>query len=132
MMPEAVAEKVGCGKCGAEVREGTTFCYKCGGRVAPDADIAGEANGSNAVLKPESKAALDELVEKLKGEPPSTGPQEKLAKAADERKKARVTQRKTRDFVWEPRTDMPIAFFISAFVVFVLAVLVVLITTVWK
>ena len=37
-MAEAVVEKEPCVKCGAEVREGTTFCYACGGRVAPDGD----------------------------------------------------------------------------------------------
>ena len=131
-MPEAVVEQEVCGKCGAEIREGTTFCYKCGGRVAQDEAVTDETNGSSPVRAAESKAALDDLAERLKGDLAETDPQEKLAKAAEERKKARVTQRKTREFVWEPRTDTPVGFFVSVAVVLVLAVVVVLVTIVWK
>src|SRR5690242_1227298 len=110
-MQGTVAENEVCGKCGAEVREGTTYCYKCGGRVAAEEPDATDTNGVTPVLPAESKAALDHLAEKLKAEPAGKDPQEKLAKAAEDRKKARVTQRKGRDFVWEPRDDTPIGLF---------------------
>jgi uncharacterized Zn finger protein (UPF0148 family) len=130
-MSEAVVEQGVCSKCGAEVRDGTTFCYKCGGRVATQEEIFSKMNGPTAALEDESKAALDDLAQKLKSEPEGE-PQAQLAKAAEERRKARVSQRKAREFVWEPRNDTPIGLFVSVGVVLVIAVLVVLVTVVWK
>src|SRR5689334_12962345 len=115
-MAETVVNTKVCTKCGAEVREGTAFCYACGGRVAPD-ETPDQSNGSTKPLDPEAQAALDDLAQKLKAEQPVPTPENKLAKAADERKKARVTQRKTRDFVWEPRGDFPLALLIALLVV---------------
>jgi hypothetical protein len=130
-MPETVAKKGVCSKCGAEVRDGTVFCYACGGRVAPD-ETSQPSNGFANVVDPKAQAALDDLAQKLRGEEKATEPEDKLAKAAEERKKARVTQRKTREFVWEPRNDTPLTFIITVGVVVIVAVLVVLITVVWK
>lgn len=129
-MSEAVAEKDVCEKCGAEVREGTMFCYACGGRVA--SDEVPKTNGSLKVDDEKSRSALDELAEKLKIEDPPAKPQGQFAKAAEQRNKARVAQRKTRDFVWEPQDDVPLALLISVAVVAVGALLVVLVTVVWK
>lgn len=131
MMPETVVEKEVCGKCGAEVREGTAFCYACGGQVVPD-EVLQPTNGIAKPLDPKAKAALDDLAQKMKGEEPPPVPESKLAKAAEERKKARVTQRKDREFVWEPRGDMPIALWIAVAVIVIAAALVVLVTVVWK
>jgi hypothetical protein len=130
-MAETVVEKGVCPKCGAEVREGTAFCFACGGRISP-LEASPESNGSAKVLDMKSKAALDDLAQKLKADEAREEPENKLAKAAEERKKARVTQRKTREFVWEPQNDTPIALLISVGVVLIVAVLVVLITIVWK
>jgi uncharacterized Zn finger protein (UPF0148 family) len=129
-MAEAVAENDVCSKCGAEVREGTAFCYACGGRVTDDR-VPENKETSNGV-DAKSQAALDDLAQKLRGDDETRVPDDKLAKAAEERKKARVTQRKSRDFVWEPRNDMPVGFLISALVVLIVAVMVILITVVWK
>lgn len=130
-MAETVVEKEACSKCGAEVREGTAFCYACGGR-GKEKTPEKVSNGVPKGLDANAQAALDDLTEKLKGEEPPAPSEEKLAKAAEQRKKARVTQRKTRDFVWEPRNDMPLFFLIAVAVVAILAVLVVLVTVIWK
>ena len=53
-----------------------------------------------AELDPKAKAALDDLAQKLKDEGPKES--EKLAKAADERKRSRVQKFKPRTYRWEP------------------------------
>ena len=103
-MPEATIEKAVCEKCGADVRENTVFCYNCGsplaeGQTSPDP----ESNGSVPSADAETKAALDDLAEKMSITESADG--DKLAKAAAERKKARVIQRRSREFVWEPIGD---------------------------
>lgn len=125
-MAEAVPEKRSCPKCGAEVREGTTFCYACGGKVAAE-----ETNGAPDVDE-KTQAALDDLADKLRGDDRADEGEEKLAKAAAERKKARVSQRKSREFVWEPRDEVPQGLLIATAAVFVLAVFVVVVLVVWK
>ena len=129
-MAETVAEKKVCTKCGADAREGTTFCYACGGRVAaePEKEVNGSSNGMNA----NAQAALDDLAQRLSEDEKRQEPADKLAKAAEERKKARGVPRKQREFVWEPRGDMPIAFLIAAVVVVIVAALIILFTVVWK
>jgi uncharacterized Zn finger protein (UPF0148 family) len=128
-MAEAVADKEVCQKCGAEVREGTVFCFACGGRVSTE-EAPQKTNGSVTELNVESKAALDDLANKLKGD--AEAPENKFAKAAEERKKARVTQRKAREFVWEPRDDAPIGLLIAVGIILIAAIVVILLTVVWK
>jgi len=130
-MAEPVADKEVCQKCGAEVREGTVFCFACGGRVSPEEALQ-KTNGSVTELNVESKAALDDLANKLKGDERAEAPDNKFAKAAEERKKARVTQRKAREFVWEPRNDAPVGLLIAVGVILIAAVGVILLTVVWK
>jgi uncharacterized Zn finger protein (UPF0148 family) len=134
-MAETATENAVCGKCGAEVREGTVFCYACGARVVvpPEADkikTEPEANGSGQVVDKETQAALDDLAEKLQGT--EVTDTDRLAKAATERKKARVVQKKSRDFTWEPREDAPVSILILALFAAVLVAIVVFVTVVWK
>lgn len=102
-MSEAVAEKAICENCGVEVRENTSFCYNCGISVVPEPlpeefGLQDEAED----VDPQTKAALDDLAERLKkGEEDD----EKLAKAAAERRKARVKQRKPKEYTWEPEEE---------------------------
>jgi hypothetical protein len=122
-MPETITEKAVCAKCGADVREGTQFCYNCGSSLSEASSP--ELNGGPAVMDLKSQAALDDLAEKLKAEEESG---DKLAKAAAERKRSRVSQRRRNSVVWEPSGDLKggrtlvlaiIVFFATAFVVFV-------------
>jgi uncharacterized Zn finger protein (UPF0148 family) len=131
-MAETAIDKQVCVKCGAEVREGTVFCYSCGGRVVAAGDEMRANNGSAKTVDGETKAALDDLAQKLKGdEIPAESPKT-VAKAAEERKKARVTQRKTREFLWEPHNETPWALLVGVLIVLVAAVFTVLVTVVWK
>src|SRR5438309_1093975 len=131
-MAEIVVDRRECAKCGAEIREGSAFCHACGGRVKADEVAAESSNGSLRSNDAETQAALDDLAAKLKGDAPTTEPENKLTKAAEERKKARGTQRRAREFVWEPHDEFPVVLLIAVLVVLVAAVLTVLVTVVWK
>ena len=132
-MAETVIEKEACAKCGAEVREGTVFCYACGGRVAPP--IEEESNSGPNEADPNTQAALDDLARKLNDDDAAVQKpvnEDKIAQAAAERKRARKTTKKEREFIWEPRSDLPFGLLIAVVVIAVAAVLTVLITVVWK
>ncbi len=94
-------ERDTCSNCGVDVRENTQFCYNCGSPV--DASGIAVAAGPQDVNRSdaETKAALDELAEKLSNIDES----DKLAKAAAERKQARVSRKKTKEFVWEENSN---------------------------
>ena len=125
-MAKGAVEKVTCAKCDAPVRENTVFCYNCGNRVTDDPAIetaeAAELNGSEGDVDARTKAALDEMVERFRVD--EVEHDNKLAQAAAERKKARVSQRKPREFIWEPQDDS------SSNLIVVLAVLITVVTAV--
>lgn len=125
-MPEIVEiEKVTCPTCDVAVRENTLFCYNCGSKLELAAPA--ETNGSVATADENTKAALDDLANKLSRES-----DDELATAAAQRKKARVTHRKRLEYKWEPREDsaiLPVVF--AAFAAFV-ALIVVILLVVWK
>lgn len=103
-MPKKKVKKAICKKCGVDVRDNTAFCYNCGNpvtEITPDSQSA--LSGSEAEVDPETKSALDDLAERLSLD--GSAENDKLAKAAAERKKARVSQRKSKEFVWEPTDD---------------------------
>ena len=88
-MSEAVLQAETCEKCGADVREGTSFCYNCGAPVveaalAPPPEPTVEPN--DAQLEAQDDEAKPDLVEK----------------ATRERKKARGVKPKSVDYMWEP------------------------------
>jgi len=91
-MAEETLDKAVCGSCGADVREGTTFCYACGKPVAKATVVEDKIN-EPAV---ERVKTTDE-----KPADPETDKSEKLANAAAERKKSRIGQRKPKRVVWE-------------------------------
>lgn len=125
-MPE-VTEQIVCKACDASVRENTVYCYNCGSKLDLEIELA--TNGTVAVADDNSKAALDELADKLSHGSESDSD---LAKAATKRKKARVMHRKRNEFSWEPREDSAmLAVFFSAFVAFV-ALVVVILLVIWR
>lgn len=96
-MAEAVLEKAVCVSCGADVREGTHFCYNCGkpilnGSTATANTVSEEIEVEDSDLK----SALDLTEKSDKDE--KTG---KLAVAAANRKRSRVGQRKPKKVIWE-------------------------------
>lgn len=120
-------EKSVCAKCGVDARENTSYCYNCGAKLAVVAPV--ETNGAAVVVDDNTKAALDDLADKLSHVDADEG---KLAKAATERKKARIRHRKGNEFTWEPREDSSVLEIVfSAFVAFA-ALIVVILLVVWK
>ncbi len=118
-MAGVVLEKEVCGKCGVEVRENTFFCYNCGGKVsaAPKDDPSSNGDRSEVAVKakPDAKASDEE----------------KLSRAAEERRKARVSQRKSNEYVWEPGGDFRLTFLVAVLIAVAVAAAVFL-TVFWK
>lgn len=104
-MSETTLEKETCESCGVDVRKDTLFCYNCGKPVAirpTGEDITAiETKGTNLAVNP-AAANLDpddELARLFRVDDVPVA--DKLAKAAAERRKARVFLRKPRNVVWE-------------------------------
>lgn len=124
-MAETITEKATCGKCGVDVRDGTTFCYNCGSRVAEFPETAGDqVNGHAAIPKPDSS----EPVEPVKVDEDNA---DKLSRAAEQRRKSRVGLRKTKEYAWEV-TDDSRTLLLAALVIAVFAFVVVFLTVLWK
>lgn len=112
-MSESTHEKAVCAHCGVDVRENTQFCYNCG------KPVTAEAIESAAETVPTDAAGDETELEKTLGvdsEPDSSS--DKLAVAAANRRKARVTHRKPVEMVWEPADE-------GAYGVFVLITLII-------
>lgn len=95
-MADSVVEKAVCLSCGADVREGTAFCYACGKPVLT------ESSDANIVVGSIGEAETPEI--ENSDEKPVAAESErsdKLAAAAAERKKSRVGQRKPKKVIWE-------------------------------
>ncbi len=129
-MVEAIVENEVCEKCGADVREGTAFCYNCGSSLVEEPIVVPdlESNDKESVDE-KTKAALEDLAERLKREEEND---DKLAKAAAERKKARVSSRKPKSATWEQSDDPGGFLVIAALAIAVLAGVVVFLTVFWK
>ena len=136
-MLDALLEKTVCEKCGVTVRENTSFCYSCGSPIvhvkiadASVADAAPDANGAPAKLDVASQTALDDLAKMFDVD---EAVDDKLAKAATERKKARVSQRKVKTIVWEPVEDsstIPLVLFAAVITLIVAGVVILMVF--WK
>lgn len=134
-MPKTETEQAVCAECGSDAREGTTFCYNCGSSLIPTvADVAEPELAVVENIPPavddKTKAALEDLAEKLRFDEDDD---KKLAKAAAERKKARVNQRKSVQYTWEPSSDSSgILIALVAIVIAGLAGIVVYLTLYWR
>jgi hypothetical protein len=89
-LSETVVQPVRCPKCDAEIRDGSAFCYNCGGRVV-DENVTDEVPVSSPT-KP------DETLSK-----PAPG----LRTARDIRRRERTVDRKPKEVVWEPAASGP-------------------------
>jgi hypothetical protein len=78
-----------CPKCEAEVRDGSLFCYNCGGRVSDD-----KSDERPAEIAPVDKE-------------PTTTPAPGLRSARDIKRRERSFERKPREVVWEPASGFP-------------------------
>lgn len=92
-----------CGKCGADIRADSQFCYNCGGRLEP-----ARSNG---------KVAAETEMKPAPG----------LRTARDIKRRERTFQRKTREVVWEPApetTSAPLLIITAVVAIFTLLVIV--------
>lgn len=136
-MVQAESEKAVCESCGVDVRENTTYCYNCGSHLAAHTDKLSEDGvvGLQTVIAPadtdqKTKAALDDLAERLRlGEDEDN----KLAQAAAERRRARVGQRKSREFKWDAdEGPSPALLLLVAMLISLVVGVVVLFSVVWR
>jgi len=118
-MAEAVLEKEVCGKCGVDVRENTQFCYNCGGKLATEPETLISPNGAGSKKPSAAKAEAKA----------SDG--KKLSRAAEERRKARVSQRTSNEYAWEPGGDFRLTFLVAILIAVIVAA-VVFLTVFWK
>ncbi len=109
-MAEEILEKAVCISCGADVRDGTYYCYACG------KPVVAEVGEFNALEESEVASNSGNLIAS-KSEKNS-----KLATAAAERRRSRAGQRKPKQVVWEePGTGSNRVFVLFCFLVFILA-----------
>lgn len=103
-MPETAVETPICDICGAEVRQGSQFCYNCGG----------------SLTKTEVKAAEPEKV------PASSTPTNGAKEVAAERRSARrrrAANREPVEIVWEPETGVSAIYIAASAVLIIVAAL---------
>lgn len=142
-MTEATLEKAVCEECGVDVRENTLFCYNCGSSVSQDPVDKNATGGkdiepgladdsASAVADTDAtEAALKDLSERFKID---EAEDDRLAKAAAERRKARVKgSRKNIQYVWEPTPESGTRLFLlTAIMIACLSALVVFLAVYWK
>lgn len=130
-MPEAIQEQAVCEKCEAPYREDTQFCYNCG---SPKANNSGDPSlETDAVKTPDDddrRAALEDLEKRFKVDEATDL---KLAQAATERKKARISQRKPKEYAWTPKPESSnLLLVVVSILVAAIVGAVVLFTLFWK
>ena len=130
-MSEATLEKAICSKCNEPIRDNTVFCYNCGNRTAvAGTESASPVNDTDPDVDARTKAALDDMVERFRIDETAD---DKIAKAAAERRRARGSQRKPSGTVWEPRdASFSVLVLIVAIIVTFVTAVIVLLTVFWK
>lgn len=135
-MPETATEKALCEQCGVETRENTQFCYNCGTHINGDvdetpADTVPETNGDPPDVSSETRSALDDLTAKLDAQ--LTEEPDKLAQAAQQRRRARVIRHQPKEYVWEPVEESSGGLILLvSLLIALLAVVIVYLTVYWK
>ena len=127
-MAETIVENQICNACGVDVREGSLFCYNCGGAVASEIEVEKEdkkdkvsdvwlrenlvENGKNDQITNQSEEFI--TLEKVDDKPipkPDIQAEANLKSAAAMRRKSATFQKKQVEVVWE-ENDAPNASFI--------------------
>jgi len=114
-MPKTAVETAVCDICGAEVRDGSLFCYNCGGSLVKVSPTGAAAQAETQVESEPVKANGHSHAEavydpaKQRAEKPS-------------RRKVRAANRQPVEIVWEPRTGISLPFIIVSLVLFLLSI----------
>lgn len=120
-----------CENCGVDVRENTTFCYHCGVPVVEVDESVLPLNGADKLSESDNREVLDDLADRLRNEELEADDQ--LAAAAAKRKRARISPRKPKEFVWEPveETENRLPLLIAVMIA-VATLGIVFVTVLWK
>lgn len=104
-MPNAAVKTPVCDICGVETREGSDFCYNCGGSLKQTAPAA-KVPDAPAVVPPTNGSAKADANEQPRGarrrKNPPRGPVE---------------------IVWEPRSGISIGYIVGSIILFTIAIL---------
>lgn len=122
-MPKTAVKIAVCDICGADVREGSVFCYNCGGSLTKAAEpepIPPPAETIVARAEPTSNGLATKA-----GEVPA-----KPKGQASDRRKVRAWNREPVEIVWEPRDDVSWIFVIAS-ILFVIVALALVIAAVY-
>lgn len=120
-MPKTAVETAVCDICGAVVRDGSLFCYNCGGSLSKTAasDAAPKGASTDAPVAEVSRPVVN-------GRPPSTEVSAKRRSERREQRPVRASNRQPTEIVWEPRQGMSWPFIIASVVFAVLALVMVI------
>lgn len=131
MMSDVVVEERTCGTCGAAVRPDTQFCYNCGGSLS--LDTSGQPDGQSDKAVEDVVQPIQMPMEPLDGyaeglvstngetaTPATVAGEPKLRSAASLRRRAKASERKPVEIVWEPAENGANARFIAATVIFLI------------
>jgi hypothetical protein len=142
---EAVLENPVCASCGAEVREGTSFCYACGKPVngppidpPEDLEIVQEKEVEAEVPAAAENAELAAALSKAETDAAENAPLERQnsenrIRAARERRAARNAKRKPVRVEWAEPADANGTFLmLAAAVIFVISAIIVVYLEVYK
>jgi uncharacterized Zn finger protein (UPF0148 family) len=160
-MVETIVEKAACENCGADAREGTTFCYNCGKSVEERSAISDQQSAvgdqQSAASDPQSAVSDQQSAVSDRESAVSNGSEaavsdetkaalddlaarlkideatdeDRRASAAAERKRARVKARRN-EIVWEPVEGPGILFIAATVFICILTLVVVLVALRWK
>ena len=108
-MPKTAVKTAVCDICGAEVREGSMFCYNCGGSVTK----AGEPVSPPAPAEPKANGIAAPV-------------DQRPVRSRADRREVRAANRQPTEIVWEPRNGVSWVFVISSLVFVILALAVVI------
>jgi len=109
MVDTAVRQENACGKCGAEIRPDSLFCYACGSELSkPPTSIAEPSGNGGGVRRPGS-------------EPPA------LRSAASIKRERSKSKSRQIEVVWEPADDYPGPLFVAATAAVVVVVLIIVV-----
>ena len=110
-MPKTAVQTAVCDICGAEVREGSVFCYNCGGSLI-------KSEVPNPIPPPAEPIIV--------AEPVTNGGVTKQKVERPDRRRVRAANREPAEIVWEPRTGVSWVFVITSIVFVIVALAIVI------